>query len=228
MQLDDELRDTLESDGHEIMPNISLTSWGAKDISDLISSTDIKHPDPEPKKPTPNAWLRPPRMSRPEAPHTYEILPKQSPATITPTKASTKDNNNDKHANETPIDPKKLLAEIQSLKKDVLSQCKSYVEKEMQKINELQQEQNKKLEEIIKKNAEEQAITMKMIQELTTLVTSMHGKSTPHVTQHDDTPKKLSEKKIDTMDIDKDSHKRKEPQILRPLHRKTRATSNIE
>ena len=98
----------------------------------------------------------------------------------------------------------------------------------MQKINELQQEQNRKLEEIIKKNAEEQAITMRMIQDLTTLVTSMHGKSTPHVSQHDDTPKKLSEKKIDSMDVDKDSNKRKEPQILRPLHRKTRASSNIE
>ena len=173
------------------MPNISLTSWGAKDISDLIATTVIKHPDPEQKDPKPNAWLRPPRMSRPAAPHTYETLPKQATSvTITPTKASETPKNNEHNAKESPIDPKKLLAEIQSLKKDVLSQCKSYVEKEMQKINEIQTEHNRKLEEIIKKNAEEQAITMRMIQDLTTIVTSMHGKTpNPPVSQPDDTSK---------------------------------------
>ena len=150
MQLDEDLRENLECDGHEVMPNISLTSWGAKDISDLIATTEIKHPDPEQKNPKPNAWLRPPRMSRPAAPHTYESLPKKaSPVTITPTKASDTPTNNDHNAKESPIDPKKLLAEIQSLKKDVLNQCKSYVEKEMEKISEIQNEHNRKLEEII-------------------------------------------------------------------------------
>ena len=70
---------------------------------------------------------------------------------------------------------------------------------------------------------------MRMIQELTSLVTSMHGKTpTPQVSQPNDTSKKSSDTKIDSMDVDKESNKRKDPHILRPVHRKTRATSNIE
>ena len=68
-----------------------------------------------------------------------------------------------------------------------------------------------------------------MIQDLTTLVTSMHGKTpTPQVSQPDETSKKYSDKKIDSMDVDKESNKRKDPHILQPVHRKNRATSNIE
>ena len=70
---------------------------------------------------------------------------------------------------------------------------------------------------------------MKMIQDLTTLVTSMHGKTpTPQVSQADYISKKYSEKNTDSMDVDKESNKRKDPHILRHGHRKTRATSNIE
>ena len=69
-----------------------------------------------------------------------------------------------------------------------------------------------------------------MIQELTSLVTSIHGK--PYSTQ---TSSKQSESKLkstgnksDVMDIDKDSNKIKDPHTSRQVHRKTRTTSNIE
>ena len=70
---------------------------------------------------------------------------------------------------------------------------------------------------------------MRMIQELTSLVTNMHGNTQPHhISQPNETPKKTSGNKIDSMDVDKESNKRKDPQIQRPVHRKTRATANIE
>ena len=47
LELDNDLRDTLDSDGFEVMPNIALTSWGAQDIYNLVKTTNIKHPDPE-------------------------------------------------------------------------------------------------------------------------------------------------------------------------------------
>ena len=53
LELDSDLRDTLESDGFEVMPNISLTSWGAQDIYNLVKTTNIKHPDQEKKSPNP-------------------------------------------------------------------------------------------------------------------------------------------------------------------------------
>ena len=165
-------------------------------------------------------------MGRQATPHTNETIPpKTNPVTITPTK---NDSNPKEVQKETPIDPKKLLEEIQSLKKEVLNQCKSYIETEIKKVNEIQMEQNKKLEVIIKKNVEEQAITMKMIQELTSLVTSLHGKSpsTPVTTQHE-VPMKPSGKKVDAMDIDKESNKRKDMQTQRPSHHKKRATSQV-
>ena len=97
---------------------------------------------------------------------------------------------------------------------------------ELKKMKETQQEQNKRLEDLIQKNTEEQATTLKMIQELTVLITGIHG--TPIITQpstNNDHTKKPNNKP-DDMDIDKDNHKRKEPLTPRPSHRKTRATAN--
>ena len=118
------------------------------------------------------------------------------------------------------------MAQIQSIKAEVLTQCKSYMDDELKKMTEKQQEQNKRLEDLIQKNTEEQATTLKMIQELTVLITGIHG--TPTITQpspnNDQTKKHNSPP--DVMDIDKDNHKRKEPLTPRPSHRKTRATAN--
>ena len=69
-------------------------------------------------------------------------------------------------------------------------------------------------------------MTLKMIQELTAIISGIHG--TPVITKPsintDQTKKPRS--KNEAMDIDKDSHKRKETQTPRPSHRKTRATAN--
>ena len=131
MQLDGDLRENLENNGYEVMPNISLTSWGANDISDLIETTEIKHPDKEQNNPKPNAWIRPPRTTRPVPMHTYETLPtKKTPVPITPNRYKTNLNTTPK---ETQIDSKKLMEEIQSLKNEVLNQCKSYIEQEIKK-----------------------------------------------------------------------------------------------
>ena len=65
-----------------------------------------------------------------------------------------------------------------------------------------------------------------MIQELTVIISGTHG--IPIITQpspHPDNTKKPSSNK-DAMDIDKETHKRKEPLTPRPSHRKTRATAN--
>ena len=71
-------------------------------------------------------------------------------------------------------------------------------------------------------------MTLKIIQELTAIVSGIHG--TPVITQPihpNDQPKTPGGKK-EPMDIDKDNHKRKEFQTPRIGHRKTRATANIE
>ena len=86
--------------------------------------------------------------------------------------------------------------------------------------------QNKKLEDIIKQNEEQQAINLKMIEELTSIVTGMNGRqhSTPPMKTQDS--KDTKESTSEEMDIEKESHKRKEPQTPRIKHRKTRATAN--
>ena len=65
-----------------------------------------------------------------------------------------------------------------------------------------------------------------MIQELTSIVTNLSG------SKHLATPTKKKEVNTtqtttsEEMDIEKESHKRKEPQTPRIEHRKTRATAN--
>ena len=157
LELEGDLRENLESDGFEVIPNISLTSWGAQDISDLVKTTDIKHPDKIITPPKPNAWLRPPTMKQTTLTHTFETIKNQAtPATITPNK-TTKTTSNKTQATPSPpsstpaINTKDLLTQIQSIKSEVLNQCKSYMYNEIRKLNEKQQEQNKILEDTIKK-----------------------------------------------------------------------------
>ena len=69
------------------MPKISFISWVAQDISDLVKTTQIKHPDNVTTPPKPNACLRPPNMKQTTLTHTFETIKKQpTPATITPNK----------------------------------------------------------------------------------------------------------------------------------------------
>ena len=79
MALDENLLEKLECDGFEVMPKISLTSWGETDISDLVNNTTIKHPDKVQDNPKPNECLRSPRMTRSTPTDTFEkshqILP---------------------------------------------------------------------------------------------------------------------------------------------------------
>ena len=60
------------------------------------------------------------------------------------------------------------------------------------------------------------------------IISGIHG--TPVITQssHPTDLTKQPGSKKEAMDIDKDNQKRKEPQTLRPGHRKTRATAHIE
>ena len=70
---------------------------------------------------------------------------------------------------------------------------------------------------------------MIIIQELTFLVTSLHGKTNPtQSSKQSEIIPKPSENKPDFMDIDKDSNERKYPHTPRPVHNKTRSTTNIE
>ena len=85
LELESELQDNLETDGFEVMPNISLTSWGAQDISDLVKTTQIKHPDTNTTNIKPNAWLRPPTTKKTTSTYTFETIKKTTtPVTITP------------------------------------------------------------------------------------------------------------------------------------------------
>ena len=95
---------------------------------------------------------------------------------------------------------------------------------------ELQQEQNQKLEDIIRKNSEEQDLTLKIIQDLTSLVTKLHRTTTTSQssTKQHETLLKPTGTKSDAMNLDKESHKRKDPHTPCSLHQKTRATANIE
>ena len=58
----------------ENTPNRNITTWGENDISDLVTNIKVHHPDPkkEPKKE--NSWIRPPRIRRTHAPHSYEAV----------------------------------------------------------------------------------------------------------------------------------------------------------
>ena len=163
--------------------------------------------------------------------HTFEPIKKPNPNIITPNKPATTVSQKTPAPSTPPsiapaINAKDLMAQIQSIKAEILTQCKSYMDDELKKMTEKQQEQNKRLEDLIQKNTEEQATTLKMIQELTVLITGIHG--TPIITQpssNKDQTKNLNAPP-DEMDIDKDNHKRKEPLTPRPSHRKTRATTN--
>ena len=143
--------------------------------------------------------------------HTFDtIKPNPANISITPTlsPSTTK-----KPPRAQDIDPKDLLKQIQSIKTDILNHCKTYMDKEMKQMYDKQKEQNKKLEDIIKKNEEQQAITLKMIQELTSIVTSMSG------SQQNSSPMKtkdVNNNKASTseeMDIEKESHKRKDHRL---------------
>ena len=89
--------------------------------------------------------------------HTFESIKKQpTTATITPKKPTQKTTNKSPDSssqNSSPpdINAKDLFTQIQSIKSKVLSQCKSYMDNEIRKLNEKQQEQNKRLEDIIQK-----------------------------------------------------------------------------
>ena len=120
MELDGNLRKNLECDGFEVMPNIFFTSWGAKDSYELVNTNTIKYPDKVQDNPKPNACLRPSRMTRLKQTHTFETIKPNLPlVTITPNKSS---NTTPTVSQDTAINPKELLAEIQSIKKDVLRQ----------------------------------------------------------------------------------------------------------
>ena len=108
LDLDEDLRENLESDGFQVMPNISLTSWGATDISDLVNNTTIKQPDKVQKNHKPNACLSPSRMNWLTSTQTFEkITPNPPSVTITPKKTT---NNTPTVFQDTDIDTKTLLA----------------------------------------------------------------------------------------------------------------------
>ena len=67
-----------------------------------------------------------------------------------------------------------------------------------------------------------------MIQELTSFITGMHGIPVINQTNYKQGEPNTTGNKLDAMDVDKDSHKRKKPQTPRTGHQKTRATANIE
>ena len=219
-------------------PNISLTSWGATNISTLVKDTTVENPDKKSMETKANAWNKPPRVVRMNMSYTFEKVEYNSILKPKNTKDSTTTNvvkNTETATKTAPYNPmdNSLLNDIKYLKKDILDQCSKLIEEKINNVIEMQQDHGQLMLQYKTDHQQDHKMVVDMIKELTESVkslsamlnfdaqTSLIGK--PHEAKEGEKPM------VTPMQIEKKQHKRKEGyNLVSNTHRKTRSKSTLE
>ena len=231
MQLEEELEkiQTLTS-----TPNRNLTTWGATDISDLVSNIKVNHPDPKQENKKENSWVRPPRIRRIIAPHSYEVVANNEANKKTSKQNKAPPSNNSKPDEN--INGQDLLKEIKSMKDDIIVHCSKMFDTEANNLRKAQEEQQKKIKENEEQQKKDHKLVMTLIQQLTSTLDIIRESLAKHnsiATKNENETEDLSTPQkeniiVTQMEIDPESNKRKDnpSKIKQSLRKNTRSTSN--